>query len=137
LYRICLERRQSCAVDLQEYLTLQKTLENLTELDCDPLKTKVDLGCGFFVQAEVPDVSKISVSIGHGFFLELSLSEALDFIPKKIMLLSQRLTLLEEESSRLNADIKMMLDTLGQLQKVWIEETSCFELQTQGKTFLK
>ena len=72
----------------------------------------------FFFALSRPDVSKISVSIGHGFFLELSLSEALDFIPKKIMLLSQRLTLLEEESSRLNADIKMMLDTLGQLQKV-------------------
>jgi len=63
-------------------------------------------------------VSKISVSIGHGFFLELTQAEALDFIPKKVQLMSQRLTLLEEESSKLNADIKMMLDTLGKLQRV-------------------
>jgi len=49
----CLERRESCAGEIQEYLLLQKTLENLNELDCNPLKTKVDLGCGFFVQAQV------------------------------------------------------------------------------------
>ena len=31
----------------------KKTIENLDELDVNPLKTKVDLGCGFFAQAEV------------------------------------------------------------------------------------
>lgn len=39
--------------DIQEYLQLLKTIKNLDEFDVNPLKTKVDLGCGFFVQAEV------------------------------------------------------------------------------------
>jgi len=114
----CLESREKYAAEIQEYLELQKTLENIGELDCDPLKTKVDLGCGFFVQAEVPDVSKISIAVGFGFFLELTLLEALDFVPKKILLMSERLSLLEQESSNLNADIKLMLQTLGELQQI-------------------
>ena len=63
-------------------------------------------------------MSKILVAIGQCFFLELTQPEALDFIPKKILMLSQRLTLLEEESSNLNADIKIMLENLGMLQQV-------------------
>ena len=51
--RICLKSRENYNTEIQEYLTLQKTIENLKELDTNPLKTKVDLGCGFFVQAEV------------------------------------------------------------------------------------
>nr|CAG4642973.1 EOG090X0MWD [Evadne anonyx] len=113
-----LERRATCAGEIQEYVLLQRTIENLTNFDCDPLKTKVDLGCGFFVQAEVPDVSKITVAIGHGLFLELTQAEALDFIKKKVLMMSERLALLEEESSKLNADIKIMLENLGLLQQV-------------------
>ena len=49
----------------------------------EPLKTKVDLGCNFYCQARVPDPTKIFVSVGLGFFVELTLDEALEFISKK------------------------------------------------------
>ena len=43
----------------------------------EPLKTKVDLGCNFYCQARVPDPSMVMVAVGLGFFLELTLEEAL------------------------------------------------------------
>lgn len=52
-HRLCLQARETCCAEIQEYLQLKKTLENLKELDVNPLKTQVDLGCGFFIQAEV------------------------------------------------------------------------------------
>nr|CAG4642248.1 EOG090X0MWD [Eurycercus lamellatus] len=112
----CLKAREVCCSEIQEYLQLLKTLQNLKELDTNPLKTQVDLGCGFFVQAEVSDVSKILVSVGFGFFLELTHEETSSFVAKKVALLEERVKSLEEESSHINADIKMMLNTLGHLQ---------------------
>nr|SVE79919.1 EOG090X0MWD [Daphnia magna] len=114
----CLAARENYVSDIQEYLQLLKTIKNLDEFDVNPLKTKVDLGCGFFVQAEVPDVSTILVSVGFGFFLELTLTEACTFITKKVEQIGGRVQVLEEEASHIKADIKMMLNTLGQLQGV-------------------
>jgi prefoldin subunit 5 len=63
-----------------------------------------------------PDVSTVFVSIGFGFFLELTRAEACNFITKKVDQISKRVKALEEEAFHINADIKMMLTTLGQLQ---------------------
>nr|SVE74610.1 EOG090X0MWD [Daphnia barbata] len=114
----CFLARENYLSEIQEYLQLKKTIENLMELDVNPLKTKVDLGCGFFVQAEVPDVSMIFVSVGYGFFLELTHPEACSFIGKKVEQLRECAKVLEDEASHINADIKMMLNTLGQLQGI-------------------
>lgn len=65
-----------------------------------------------------PDVSTILVSVGFGFFLELTLTEACTFITKKVEQIGGRVKVLEEEASHIKADIKMMLNTLGQLQGV-------------------
>nr|CAG4635235.1 EOG090X0MWD [Alona affinis] len=115
--RLTLKAREAYLNEVQEYLQLQTTLENLTkEIDINPLKTKVDLGCGFYVNAEVPDVSKVFVSIGFGFFLELTHEEALSFVTKKVDLLTLRIKALEEESVQITSDIKMLVQTLGQVQ---------------------
>jgi prefoldin subunit 5 len=58
------------------------------------------------------------VSIGFGFYLELTCAEACSFITKKVDQISKRIKALEEEASHINTDIKMMLTTLGQLQGI-------------------
>ena len=50
---------------------------------------QVDLGCNFFVDTVVPDTSRIYVALGYGFFLELTLAEALKFIDRKSNLLTE------------------------------------------------
>ena len=51
--RECLNARETFITDIHDYLQLKKSLENFNEIDTEPLKTKVDLGCGFFVQSKV------------------------------------------------------------------------------------
>lgn len=60
----------------------------------------------------------ILVSVGFGFLLELNHTEAIEFITKKIKQITERVKSLEEETSYINADIKMMLQNLGQLQGI-------------------
>merc|ERR1719239_2006591 len=56
----------------------------------EPLKTKVDLGCNFYCEARVDDPSRIMISVGMGFFLEMTLTEALAFVSKKDAALSKQ-----------------------------------------------
>lgn len=72
----------------------------------------------YFIFISRPDVSKILVSIGYGFFLELTHTEANSFITKKVKQISERVKGLEEEASQINTDIKLLLNTLGQLQGI-------------------
>ena len=67
-----LELRDKIYEEQAEYLALRNSINaiKLAELvPGEPLKTKVDLGCQFYCQARVEDPTKISVSVGLGFFL--------------------------------------------------------------------
>jgi len=71
-----------------------------------------------------PDVSKVFVSVGFGFNLELTHDETFIFIEKKVELLNQRVKALEEEASQINSDIKVMLGNLAQLQNLFATNNS-------------
>ena len=51
-----------------------------------------------------------------GFFLELSLSEALVFLEKKVKLLEEKSNLLTEQSLTIKANIKLILHGLREIQ---------------------
>ncbi|XP_078520909.1 protein UXT isoform X2 [Lissotriton helveticus] len=84
-----LEQRDVIYEKIAQYLQLKNVVERLQESEQEVLKMQVDLGCNFFVDAEVPDPSKVFVAIGYGFFAELTLAEALKFIEKKSQLLTK------------------------------------------------
>ncbi|KAI8071304.1 hypothetical protein BC940DRAFT_234890 [Gongronella butleri] len=48
------------------------------------LKTMVDLGSQFYVQANVPDTTFIFVQVGFGFHVQFTLDEAKNYIGKKV-----------------------------------------------------
>ncbi|ORX42936.1 hypothetical protein DM01DRAFT_1296239, partial [Hesseltinella vesiculosa] len=52
--------------------------------DHGPLKTMVDLGSQFYVQAHIPDSAYIFVQVGFGFHVQFTLDEAQQFIGKKV-----------------------------------------------------
>ncbi|XP_073496552.1 protein UXT isoform X2 [Phyllobates terribilis] len=87
--RRVLENRDSVYEKISQYLQLKNVIQRLKELESGPLQTQVDLGCNFYVNAEVPDSSKIFVALGFGFFAELTLDEALRFIEKKNKMLME------------------------------------------------
>ncbi|XP_072705065.1 protein UXT isoform X3 [Ciconia boyciana] len=54
-----------------------------------PLRTQVDLGCNFFVTAEVPSPQRVFVALGYGFFAGLALPEALRHLDRRSRLLDR------------------------------------------------
>nr|XP_033780160.1 protein UXT isoform X2 [Geotrypetes seraphini] len=111
-----LEQRDEVNKTIAEYLQLKNTLERLQELDDKALKTEVDLGCNFFVCAEVPDSSRIFMAVGYGFFAELTLEEALRFIEKKSKLLTGLSKSLSKDAAKIKANIRLVLEGLRELQ---------------------
>ena len=115
-----LDQRDEVYGQIAEYLQLKTVIEKLKEMKLteEELKTKVDLGCNFYVQAVVPDVRKIFVFVGYGFFVELTLNEALKFIDKRTAFLRQYCDKLSENAFRIKANIRVVLEGLRELQRV-------------------
>ncbi|KAH0501463.1 Protein UXT [Microtus ochrogaster] len=86
-----LDHRDKVYEQLSVYLQLRNVIERLQETNHSELYMQVDLGCNFFVDTVVPDTSRIYVALGYGFFLELTLAEALKFIDRKSSLLTEYL----------------------------------------------
>ncbi|XP_008270777.1 protein UXT isoform X1 [Oryctolagus cuniculus] len=89
--RKVLDHRDKVYEQLAKYLQLRNVIERLQEAKQSELYMQVDLGCNFFVDTVVSDTSRIYVALGYGFFLELTLAEALKFIDRKSSLLTQGL----------------------------------------------
>ncbi|XP_068964239.1 protein UXT [Petaurus breviceps papuanus] len=114
--REVLAQREEVYGQLAAYLQLKNVLERLQESGDHRLRTQVDLGCNFYVNAEVPDPSRIFVALGYGFFLELTLMEALRFIDRKSRLLTSLSDSLTRDSARIKAHIRLVLEGLRELQ---------------------
>jgi len=78
-----LDARDKIYEKISQYLELQRNIEILDRTGAVNLKTMVNLGCEFQVQAVVPDARTIFVDLGLGFWVELTLGEARQFIAKK------------------------------------------------------
>ncbi|XP_066436081.1 protein UXT isoform X1 [Eleutherodactylus coqui] len=114
--RRVLESRDSVYEKISQYLQLKSLIQRLQELESGALQTQVDLGCNFYVNAEVPDSSKIFVALGFGFFAELTLEEALRFIEKKNRMLTDISEHLTDDASNIRAHIRLVLEGLRELQ---------------------
>ena len=116
-----LDSRDSVYADIAEYLQLQRVLETLEggtgrERGGEGLKTMVDLGCNFYSQAMVPDPQHVCVAVGFGVFVELTLSEALQFIEKKVAQLNKKAEELTSQSCQVKAKIRIVVEALRELQ---------------------
>ncbi|NXH58628.1 UXT protein, partial [Rhabdornis inornatus] len=75
-----------------------------------PLHTQVDLGCNFFVSAEVPDPQRVFVALGFGFFAELTLPEALRHLERRSSLLQRLSDSLTRDGAKIRAHIQLVLE---------------------------
>uniref|UniRef100_A0A6I8PFY1 Ubiquitously expressed prefoldin like chaperone n=1 Tax=Ornithorhynchus anatinus TaxID=9258 RepID=A0A6I8PFY1_ORNAN len=108
--RQVLTQREEIYEQLAHYLQLKNIIERLQESADPELHTQVDLGCNFYVSAEVQDPSRICVALGYGFFLELTLPEALRFIERKSRLLTSLSDSLTKDSAKIKANIRLVLE---------------------------
>ncbi|XP_061920056.1 protein UXT-like [Entelurus aequoreus] len=113
-----MEQRDSVYDQTAQYLQLKNTIQSLQETGSQRLKTDVDLGCNFYVQAEVEDSSKIFVLVGFGFFVEMDHTEALRFIDKKTNQLTAFTDQLTKDAAKIKANIRMVLEGLRELQGI-------------------
>ncbi len=112
-----LSQREELCGEIAEYNQLKSTVELLmSQGPAKPLKTMVDLGCNFYARAKVEDPSRIFVSIGLGFHLEMKFDEAIDFIDSKVSKLTERSNQLSEQAALINGRIKLVMETLRELQ---------------------
>nr|XP_057940955.1 protein UXT [Doryrhamphus excisus] len=111
-----MEQRDAVYNQISQYLQLKNTIQSLQETGSKRLKTDVDLGCNFYVQAEVEDSSRIFVLVGFGFFVEMDHSEALCFIDKKTSQLTSFTDQLTKDAAKIKANIRMVLEGLRELQ---------------------
>ncbi|XP_029361743.1 protein UXT [Echeneis naucrates] len=111
-----LEQRDQVYEKISQYLLLKNTIHNLQDSGSQQLKTEVDLGCNFFIQAQVDDPSRIFVAVGYGFFVEMSHDEALRFIERKTSQLKTFTEQLTKDSAKIKANIRMVLEGLRELQ---------------------
>lgn len=111
-----LEQRDEVYEKIAQHLQLKNVIERLQESEQQHLKMEVDLGCNFYVQAAVPDASKIFMLVGYGFFLEFTLPEALRFIEKKCLQLNVVAERLSKDSAKIKGNIRVVLEALCELQ---------------------
>lgn len=113
-----LKSREELYSDISEYLQLKTVVEQLkvAELPKGELRTQVDLGCNFYVQAKVNDVKHVFVHVGFGFFVEFTLDEALPFIDNKVSQLRKRGEMLSKESAEIKSHIRLVIEGLRELQ---------------------
>ncbi|KAL0127748.1 hypothetical protein PUN28_003176 [Cardiocondyla obscurior] len=112
------EKLDAKNTDVAEFLELKSVITTFQNTDIEKagFKTKVDIGNNFFIQAHVPDASKILLDVGLGHYIEFSLDEALVVINIRIKLLEQQITNLRKAIARTNAHIKLILIAIRDLQ---------------------
>ncbi|XP_062504903.1 protein UXT-like [Corticium candelabrum] len=108
------DQRDAIYGEIADYYQLRTTLENIK--GCSELKTQVDLGCNFYVQANIPSASHVFVAVGFGFFVEMDHNEALMFIDKKTSHLQRQSDTLTERAAEIKGRIKLVLEGLRELQ---------------------
>ncbi|XP_058678351.1 protein UXT isoform X1 [Ammospiza caudacuta] len=114
------EQRDAVFEQQAQVLQLRSALSRLQDAAA-PLRTQVDLGCNFFVSAEVPDPRRVFVALGFGFFAELTLPEALRHLERRSSLLQSpapfRLSdSLTRDGAKIRAHIRLVLEGLRELQ---------------------
>ncbi len=75
----------------------------------------VNLGKDFYVQARVPDTSRVHVNVGLGFHAEMTLDEALAFAAAREKQLGEQAEALTARAARLKAHIKLVVGAIDEV----------------------
>jgi prefoldin alpha subunit len=111
------EQRTAIAEEIADYNRLRATTLALRHA-VEPYKTRVDVGCGFLMQAELSTKGTLLVAVGYGFFAELTFDEADKYAEKKIGLLKEKDAEVANRANEVKADIRIVLEGLRELQNL-------------------
>ena len=114
--KYCLEERDKIYDEISEYLKLQTTLERLDSVDSLPIRSRIDVGCNFYMQSKIEDISYVFVDIGMNLHVQMKPQEALNFIDKKVDSLNVKAERLTNKCVDIKSRIKLILEALAELQ---------------------
>lgn len=118
------DARDEAEAEIAEYATLQGKLRELEgsiasnkKLGDEPLQAIVDVAHGaVYCDVEIPNPRTIYVNVGFGFHVEMTLSEAIAFIDKRIDYLEKNvLEHRAEAAARVAKDVEDALELLREL----------------------
>lgn len=103
-----------------EYIQLKNYIETLKQqkLNEETLKTQVDIGCNIFIQGNITDPNQIMVAAGLGYYVELSLDEALPVVIRRINILEKEIQIYKNKSAVTKSHIKVVLLGLLEIQNL-------------------
>lgn len=81
--------------------------------------------CLFCSPYNRPNTDRIYLCVGLDCFVELTLDEALKFIDRKTGILKKSMELLAENSAKIKAHIKIVLNLIDQLKNGGGDDGSC------------
>ncbi|XP_065845148.1 protein UXT-like [Oscarella lobularis] len=110
------DKRDQVTLQLAQYTQLKNLIENFGSDNAKELKSRVNLGCDFYVQAQVTNPNQIFVSVGLGLYVQMTRDEALRFINKKEIQLKKECSTLMQQSASIQAKIKLVFEGLHELQ---------------------
>ncbi|GJP51833.1 hypothetical protein CLOM_g10964 [Closterium sp. NIES-68] len=117
-----MEDRHKVQEEIQVYEELVRNIEALEANGVEEMRAMVNLGGEVFVQADVPDTSRIFVSVGLGFHVEFTRLEAKEFAATKIEHLRKHVAGHTETVSSIKAHIKLVVEGIRELLNISAEE---------------
>lgn len=106
--------------EIQEYKELSQKLMHQQQQQTNKIEryeTKVDLGYNtIHCRAVAKDVSRIFVHVGMGFHVEFKISEAIDFVTKRITLLERNLSTRDQKVNEVKNHLESAMLVFQQLE---------------------
>eukprot|EP01100_Stratorugosa_tubuloviscum_P015372 TRINITY_DN8790_c0_g1_i1.p1 TRINITY_DN8790_c0_g1~~TRINITY_DN8790_c0_g1_i1.p1 ORF type:complete len:161 (+),score=58.73 TRINITY_DN8790_c0_g1_i1:50-532(+) len=113
-----LEQTNLLKQELEQFNELREKIFLIQENNLVKLKTQVEIGPNYYVQAIIEDTTKIFVNVGLGFHVEFTLPEALKFIDKKTQLISNKMNKIHAQTMDIQATIKLIYFAIEEALKL-------------------
>lgn len=86
------------------------------------LRVLKDIGCGVHMQADIPDTSKVFISVGLGFYPEVTLPEACAILRDRQETLQGYIEQDQQQLAKVKANIELIQDGLQGLRALVLAE---------------
>ena len=128
-----LHTRDTLYTTITHYLQLRTNLTHLLTSPTRHLTSRINIGCDFYCQAVVPSIELVTVDVGLGFHVDLTLAEAVAVCDEREKWLTARADVLTERASVISAHIKLVYEGIAELMKV--QESAAGKRQRGAQTF--
>lgn len=115
-----LDRHGAVQNKIAEYTQQKTILEKLTSSPdlSKNIRTKVDLGCDFYVDSVVENLETVVMNIGCGTWLEVTPEEAVKICDREITHLTKTVNLITKQELQLKANINLVINGLREIQNL-------------------